>query len=466
MATTFNLELNNKANKQGQYVVFIRVTQNRKIKRVRTTIALRRLADWNKDKKCVRASEPNAKAWNAQLERELEAARQVFRDLNAEGLATTRNIVSRIKDEGAKPTLLAYTEQVREQMLAGGQIGSWKKYGTFVNLLADYLTNKGKVEDITFKEVNADFVQGFVAYLNTKENERTKGRLHPNTIAKELRCLRAIVNKAAKLEGYMRPQDNPFNAISIKEVPMAKDRLLAADLEALWAVDLQPMSAKWNARNAFFFSYYCAGIRVGDLLQLRWSNINEGRLQYQMGKNHKPKNVLLVEPALQILEQYKHEGQRSADYIFPYLNSRARYAKAITQEQKDSMPVELKEELFNELWRKNALINKYLKQIAQIAGIEKPLSFHVSRHTFAQQAKRAGTDNAILKGMLNHSSLKVTERYMGEFDTASEDAALRHIFEDKGAAKSQPADTMAALLESLRRLSKEEREALIRELEN
>lgn len=464
MATTFNLEVNNKANKQGQFVVFIRVTQNRKIKRVRTTIALRRLADWNKEKKCIRASEPNAKAWNAQLERELEAAKQVFRDLNAEGLATTRNIVSRIKDDGAKPTLLAYTERVRAQMLASGQVGNWKKYGTFLNQLEEYLTNKGKVEDITFKEVNADFVQGFVAYLNTKENERTKGRLHPNTIAKELRCLRAVINKAAKLEGYLKPQENPFNAIPIKEVPMAKERLEAADLEALWAVDLKPMSAKWNARNAFFFSYYCAGIRVGDLLQLRWGNISEGRLQYQMGKNHKPKNVLLVEPALEILELYKREGQRSTDYIFPYLNGNAKYAKAITQEQKDSMPVEVKEELYNELWNKNALINKFLKQVAKDAGVEKPISFHVSRHTFAQQAKRAGTDNAILKGMLNHSSLKVTERYMGEFDTASEDAALRHIFEQSGAAQQQPSGNKAALLAALRGMSKEELQALINEL--
>lgn len=464
MATTFNLEVNNKPNKQGQFVVFIRVTQDRKNKRVRTTIALRRLADWNKDKKCVRASEPNAKAWNTQLERELEAAKQVYRDLNAEGLATTRNIVSRIKDDGAKPTLLAYTERVRAQMLANGQLASWKKYGTFVNLLTDYLTDKGKVEDITFKEVNADFVQGFVAYLNAKENERTKGRLHPNTIAKELRIFRAIVNKAANLEGYMKQQDNPFNAIKIKEVPMAKERLEAADLEAIWAVELQPMSAKWNARNAFFFSYYCAGIRVGDLLQLRWANISEGRLLYQMGKNHKPKNVLLVEPALQILEQYKREGQRGSDYIFPYLNAKAKYAKAITQEQKDSMQIELKEELYNELWRKNALINKYLKQIAQLAGIEKPLSFHVSRHTFAQQAKRAGTDNAMLKGMLNHSSLKVTERYMGEFDTQSEDAAMRHIFEQTSAAQKQTTDNKAALLAALRGMSKEELASLINEL--
>ena len=183
-----------------------------------------------------------------------------------------------------------------------------------------------------------------------------------------------------------------------------------------------------------------------------------------MEKNHKIKNMLLVEPALQILEQYKQEGQSSADYIFPYLNGAAKYAKPLTQEQRDAMPVELKKELYNEIWRKNALINKYLKQIAKLAGVEKPISFHTSRHTFAQQAKRAGTDNAMLKGMLNHSSLKVTERYMGEFDTQSEDDALRHIFEQSGAAQQQPSDNKAVLLAALRGMNKEELQALISEL--
>ena len=123
------------------------------------------------------------------------------------------------------------------------------------------------------------------------------------------------------------------------------------------------------------------------------------------------------------------------------------------------MAVELKQQLYEDIWRKNALINKYLREIAKAAGVAKHISFHVSRHTFAQQAKRAGTDNAMLKGMLNHSSIKVTERYMGEFDTASEDAAMRKIFPKEGQPQGK-----AALLAALRSISKEELANLINEL--
>lgn len=472
MAITFNLEVNNKPNKKGLYSVLVRVTQDRKKKRVKTSIELKRLSDWNKEKQCVRASEPNAKAWNLALEKELEKARATFRELNAEGLATSTNIIKRLKDEGEKPTLLAYSRKVHDSLLKAGQLGNWQKYGTFINQLEQYLTRKGVIEDVTFKEVTPEFVSGFAAYLSTLQNNRAKKgedghkeemHLHPNTIAKLLKIFRAIVNKAMNVEGYLKPEDNPFRAYKIKEIPIAKERLEKSELEAIQALPLEPNSPRWHARNAFFFSFYCAGIRAGDFMQLRWCNISPtGRLSYQMGKNHKIKDVLLVDPAKAILAHYRRENQKPTDYIFPYLNSRAAYAKAVSQEEKDSMPVELKQDLFADIHRKNIQINRRLKDILAMAGIEKHISFHISRHTFAKQAKLAGTDNALLKDMLAHSSLNVTERYMGEFDTAKQDAALENIF---NVSQQEPVSlSKEAILQALKGMDAAELEELLKGL--
>lgn len=460
MAITFNFEVNNKPNKKGFYVVLIRVTQDRKKKRLKTSIELRRLSDWNKEKQCVRASEPNAKAWNIALERELEKAKATYRELNAEGMATSANIIKKLKDQDEKPTLLAYSKKVHDSLLAAGQLGNWQKYGTFIKTLERFLTKKGVLEDVPFREVTPEFVDSFKAYLSTLQNNRAKRddkgqkmemHLHPNTIAKLLKIFRAIVNKAMNIEGYLKLEDNPFRSCKIKEIPIAKERLEKHELEAVLNLPLEPYSPKWHARNAFFFSYYCAGIRAGDMMQLRWCNISAGRLSYQMGKNHKIKDVLLVEPAREILELYMKENQKQTDYIFPYLNSRAPYARAVAQEEKDSMPVDLKQELLADIHRKNIQINRRLKGILAMAGIEKEISFHISRHTFAKQAKLAGTDNAILKGMLAHSSLNVTERYMGEFDTAREDEALEHIF--KSSTEQAPATiSKEAIIQALNRM--------------
>ena len=114
------------------------------------------------------------------------------------------------------------------------------------------------------------------------------------------------------------------------------------------------------------------------------------------------------------------------------------------------MPADLKKLLFNQVSAKTALINKELKKIASLAGIEKQLSFHISRHSFAKIAKQKGIDNSKVKDLLAHSSLKITEGYMGNFDTSENDKALEAVFETKKEITDK-----SALLRQLQSLSPE-----------
>ena len=86
--------------------------------------------------------------------------------------------------------------------------------------------------------------------------------------------------------------------------------------------------------------------------------------------------------------------------------------------------------MYTRIGAKTALINKELKRIANMAGIEKKISFHVSRHSFAKAAKKKGVDNLKVQELFAHSSLKITEGYMGHFESAENDAALASVFED------------------------------------
>ena len=142
------------------------------------------------------------------------------------------------------------------------------------------------------------------------------------------------------------------------------------------------------------------------------------------------RDLILVPQAKAILSYYDHDGKQRNDYIFPLLNNAKPYAKAATQDQKDTMSVELKTELYKDISAKTALLNKYLKEIANLADIEKHLSFHIARHSFAKLAKDKRTDSGVVQGLLAHSSLKTTEGYMGQFDTSVEDAAMEKIFDN------------------------------------
>ena len=123
------------------------------------------------------------------------------------------------------------------------------------------------------------------------------------------------------------------------------------------------------------------------------------------------------------------------------------------------MSPELIFKLNNAVNSKNVLINKYLWKIASQAKINKRVTFHISRHSFAKIAKDKHVDNNHLKNILGHSNITVTERYMGNFDTSETDAVMSSIFEEKKDAKEK-------VKELLEQMEANELEQLIEEIKN
>jgi integrase len=108
---------------------------------------------------------------------------------------------------------------------------------------------------------------------------------------------------------------------------------------------------------------------------------------------------------------YKGSGE---SYIFPFLSDRYDYSDPMF--------------LHNQIVAKTALINKYLKNLAKKAGINKKITTHTARHSFADIARQK-TDNIYnLSKTLGHSSLKVTEAYLASFDEKAVDDTLDSVF--------------------------------------
>jgi len=159
------------------------------------------------------------------------------------------------------------------------------------------------------------------------------------------------------------------------------------------------------------FSFYNAGVRISDILMMTWDNIQNGRLVYKMYKTAKPHSLILKEKPLAILELYKDSEE---SYIFPFLSDRYDYSNAMF--------------LHNQIGSKTALINSYLKDIAEKAGIKKNVTTHTARHSFADIARKK-TDNLYnLSKALGHSSVKVTEAYLASFDEEAVDDTLNKMF--------------------------------------
>ena len=449
---TFNFELNNKPNRLGKYTVLIRIYHDKKTKRIKTSVSLESKSQWNSKKQEVRSSHPDHAILNETLRIEKAKAEQVYREIKETGAVSPYSIKEKIKGLEKSGSFLEFARHHTQSFYIAGRIPYWKRWVGFCNKLETF-AKENRMNDISFADIDLSFLKRYEAFLRSLPSERDKERqLGVNTVHSQLKLFRTLVREAQKMG---RVKQNPFDLFSMSSEKTVKEKLSKDELDRLLGLDLTEGSVKWHCRNAFMFSYYCAGIRVRDLLHLRWLNItSEGRLNYQMGKNHKVRDLFLVEQALSILRMYASAETTPSDYIFPFMPKESPWSHALQLEDRDVLSPDVKVKMDACVVAKTSLINKCLKQLASDAGIVKKLSMHISRHSFAKAAKMKGIDNLSVKELLAQSSVAVTERYMGDFDTEQNDADLRRIFDEvpdlemvKKMLNALPDDVVEQLLE-------------------
>lgn len=375
---------------------------------------------------------------------------KLIQELDKEGEVTTVALAKEMNTEAVSPSFLAFARERAQMIYDNGGWRNWRKYCGLINKL-DAFRKKRRMADITVADMTVELLTRFDNFLHKWENEREPGKLlHPNTIEVQFNILRTLVHRAIEVS-IMEASKDPFLVFKYKGVKTIKEKLDDSEMERIINLELEEGSLIWHCKNYFLFSYYCAGIRAADLIQLRWRNVTEnGRLHYQMGKNHKDRDLLLVDQALDILRYYHNDDVKQDDYIFPLLDNDAPFAKFVTQADKDRMKPVLRHQLYQQISAKNALINKYLKKIAEKAEITTNLTMHISRHAFAHIAQEAGAESSAIKNILGHSNLATIERYMGSFDTSKTDNTLRTLFKKKAASKHSQQE------EADKALSKEE----------
>lgn len=323
------------------------------------------------------------------------------------------------KTSNAKKDFIQYMEEVAKRKFQLKQIRTSEKYEVLIRKLKAFLKNK----PLPIESLTTSFLNDFQLYL-TKEGS------HQNYIHVNLKALRTIIQKEAIKEDRIIPPDkNPFLYFTMPKVlPSKKEKLDPAEIARLEALIYAETDIHYHIRNAFIFSLYNAGIRIGDLLQLKWVNIESGRLIYNMGKTGSPRSIKLLPQAQRILNLYHAQKQKETDYILPFLDNSAPFAKLISPEDFRKASPELLKQLFDKVESRISVYNKGLKLIAINAKIKKNLTSHVSRHSFANLAMKKGNDVYEIKEMLGHSSVSVTQAYLAGLDLESLDKAMESVF--------------------------------------
>ena len=170
--------------------------------------------------------------------------------------------------------------------------------------------------------------------------------------------------------------------------------LTPEEIHAIYASECATVPFLQKAKDIVLFQYYSGGLRISDALLLQWENIIDERVYLTIKKTGKQTSHKMTNKAMEIARKYSEKRNR---FLFGYINEQIDLADPV--------------ELDREISAKTALINKALKRIAKIAGLNKRLTTHLLRHSFATNALQQGMSLDVLQSILKHSNIRETQIY-------------------------------------------------------
>lgn len=410
MATSFHFYLKDRQKKNGEYPIYLRITNNRKHKYVSTGLSILD-KHWNENAsrgKWIRKNHPNYKTLNKTLDSKLTEAENVQAEIAKHGGESAKAIRERMKNT-QKADFFVLGEQLLNELESNKKFYASKTLKVVLGKFEKY----EKERSLPLNLIDATYLEDFETFLKNEYGNSD------STINKNFEPIRKIINRALKT--HLMAID-PFKEYDVptRNRTKPKTKLSIKQIRAIEALELKPASWEWHVRNAFLFSFYSGGIRFGDICCLKWDNVDNNQLSYQMNKNEKPFSSDLNEYQKDILSRYTGANN---EYIFPFLNNHKNY----------SDPVELRRQIS----AKNVLVNGKkekgketgLKLISKLAGIKENVSFHVSRHSFAQYAvSEKGLSVYEAMQALKHSKIETTQRYLKGLDEELANKAMKKVF--------------------------------------
>ncbi|MDH1883072.1 site-specific integrase [Empedobacter sp. GD03797] len=241
-------------------------------------------------------------------------------------------------------------------------------------------------DEIPFSKIDIKFCEAFKAFLLSAPRGGNKnGILSQNSASTYFSVFKAAL-KQAFIDGYFTTDI----AAKIKSIPSEESRREYLTIEELNTLVATPCENDVLKRAALFSAL--TGLRHSDIQKLKWNEINmdngQPRINFTQKKTKGVEYMPISQQALEICGEPKSPN----DLVF--------------------------ENLTNPAW-----INRPLKTWVAKAGINKNITFHCFRHTFATLQLSSGTDIYTVSKMLGHTNVKTTQVYAKVIDEKKNKAA-------------------------------------------
>jgi len=403
-ATSKFILRNDWKNSNTEHPILLRITLSRTHAYINTAVNIRK-SDWNENKQRVRASHPR----HAQINVLLEGLSSKFNDVNSEMIVSGSRLTPqefKLKMQGQNSTyFFPYARHYTAQLRRTGKFSTFEKWESSLNKLEEFFTTVKKNNTPTFSDVNRESIKEYTEWLTVVKGNQ------PSTVGKSMDVIKRLFHLAMDDESTRVTYEMyPLRNMRFQKGHAPKVHLKAEDIDRLAELELKPGSGLWHSRNMFLFAFFTGGMRISDVLLLTWDRITDGRtkLRYKMKKTGEWHTLPLIGQAATILDLYSD----STLYVFDRIP--------------ESVPTP--ERIHKLIGSRTAKHNYNLKQLAQMAGIDAKVTSHVARHSFADYARKRIKDITIVRDLLGHSSIKVTENYLSSFDQGDMDSYMRDLF--------------------------------------
>lgn len=400
--STIKIVLRKKANKQGLFPIAIRITKNRKASFVYTGQYID-IKYWDSSQCKVRKSHPNSVRLNHMISKKLSEVNDSLLEVEVENQSmSAMGIKSKLLKKQVQKNFFHVAELHLNHLADRGKVHQVNTERGRLNIFKTFL----KSDQVLLEDITPSLLQRFQKYL--VKTRKISGR----TVMNYMILIRTVYNLAIR-EEFVKRKYYPFGKgrISITIPETSKIGLNQEEVIILENLSSKLTPAQNHALNIWLFSFYFAGMRIADVLKLRWSFFIDGRLHYKMGKNEKILTLKVPEKVKDILKEYETKDSKKSDLIFHELR---------TANFEDPKSVQTR---VNTSTRK---FNRHLKNIAEIAGIEKNLSCHIARHTFGNISGNK-IPVQILQKLYRHSDIRTTINYQSNFIHKDEDDALDSV---------------------------------------
>jgi len=372
-----------KVNNDGSHPIVLQIIKDRK-KKVLWLGYSAKLSQWDSEKNLPKRNHPNSTRFRNLILSKLTEVEGIFLDLDDLGKPyTAQDVIDKLTIDERSDNLFVFTEKEIEKMKSLGQKGNAAIYQNTLNVYKNFRDEK----DIALKLIDARELNKFKEYLISKGSM-------PNTISVHLKTLRAIYNRAIKAKAV---SENlyPFKNFVIKSHETEKRAILKKDIDKITSLNISQRPDLVLPRDLFLFSFYMRGMSFVDIAYLKVSNIHGDRLTYDRQKTKQKFSIKLTDRAKEIVARYNNLKNKKS-YIFPILKRKG-------QEYLD----------YRNAMR---LMNKKLKNLADLTNLDEPLTTYTTRHSWATIAKRKGVATAVISEGLGHDSEETTQIYLASFE--------------------------------------------------